>query len=197
MSAEEVTPDNQAEPPLPAALQRVSRNAQPVARALWELPAKDRANLFKAFNKAPPAEGTATRIDRAGGQMIRAEMNVWEGPLPSPEHLARYNEVSPGLADKIVAMAHDQQVHRFGLENRTVDGQLSQSKRGQWFALLLGLTAIAAATYLGMTDHPVVAGIIAGPTIIGFAATFIVGKYQERTSRQNKIQPPPNKPSGR
>jgi uncharacterized membrane protein len=121
---------------------------------------------------------------------------MWQGPLPPPEALARYNEISPGLAEKIVDMAKQQQTHRFGLENRTVDSQHSQSTRGQYFALILGLAAIGAATYLGLTDHPVVAGIIAGPTIIGFAAMFIAGKIQERASREAKAPRAPQPARG-
>ena len=193
MSSEGVKPEGSPEPEsqTPFQLQGVPKTAQPIARAIQDLSSKDRASLFKAFNKPPPGE--VTRIEREGGTNRSATMSVraemWEGPLPSPEALGRYNQVAPGLAEKIVTMAQDQQRHRFGLENRTVNGQLSQSARGQYFALFLGLVAIGASTYLGLTDHPVVASVIAGPTILGFAATFIAGKIQEGASRKAKAPP--------
>jgi uncharacterized membrane protein len=182
----------ETEQQFPAQMQGVPKNAQSIANAIRALPSKERASLFKAFNKPLPSERKTTHMERDNGAnrsaMMRVSAEMWEGPLPSPGALARYNEISPGLAEKIVNMAQDQQAHRFGLENRTVDSQLSQSKRGQYFALTLGLVAIGAATYLGLTDHAIVAGIIAGPTIIGFAAMFIVGKIQEGTSRKIKAQ---------
>lgn len=65
--------------------------------------------------------------------VIRGEM--YSGPIPPPEALARYEEIQPGAADRIIKMAEKQQEHRMSLETKAIGGQIDQSKRGQifWF----------------------------------------------------------------
>lgn len=68
----------------------------------------------------------------------------FSGPLPPPAVLERYDEVLPGSAERILAMAENEQRHRHGYDNSL----LSLFTRGQWFAFVLGLAALSAGTYL-------------------------------------------------
>lgn len=40
-----------------------------------------------------------------------------QGPLPAPEDLHRYDELVPGAANRIIAMAEREQAHRMNLED--------------------------------------------------------------------------------
>ena len=42
----------------------------------------------------------------------------YSGPIPPPEYLAKYNEIHPGLAERIIIMAESESVHRRKIENR-------------------------------------------------------------------------------
>lgn len=66
--------------------------------------------------------------------VIRGEM--YSGPIPPPEALARYEEIQPGAADRIIKMAEKQQEHRMSLETKAIGGQIDQSKRGQIFGFI-------------------------------------------------------------
>ena len=50
--------------------------------------------------------------------IIRSEM--YSGPIPPPEALARYEEIQPGAADRILKMAEKQQEHRMALETKAI-----------------------------------------------------------------------------
>ncbi|WP_424946436.1 DUF2335 domain-containing protein [Candidatus Spongiihabitans sp.] len=63
------------------------------------------------------------------------------GPLPQPEDFAKYNQVMPGAADRILAMAEKEQKIR-------ADGQdkiLANDRRRINGATLLGIALIAVA----------------------------------------------------
>jgi uncharacterized membrane protein len=62
----------------------------------------------------------------------------FSGPLPPPEILAKFNEVVPGAADRLIAMAERQSAHREALETAVVQGGLESQKRGSWFGFLGG-----------------------------------------------------------
>lgn len=110
----------------------------------------------------------------------------WGGPLPTPEALKEYNAVIPGCAERIVKMAENQSAHRIGLENKVIDSQLSESKRGQYIGLVVALVCIGAAIWLALAGHDPVAGILAGGTVIGLVTVFVVGKKEQKRDLERK-----------
>ena len=101
-------------------------------------------------------------IDKKDKEKIIAyiQKEEFRGPLPHPELLRQYNEVSPGFADKIMHMAMQEQNHRHELESRIVkseislnDGQLDiisasikMKKRLQLFSFLLTFFLVIVGT---------------------------------------------------
>lgn len=68
----------------------------------------------------------------------------FSGPVPHPDDLARYDEILPGAADRIFAMAKKEQAHRHFKERKT----LEISSRGQWFGFILGIVILAVGGWL-------------------------------------------------
>lgn len=162
---------------LPAPLRgKIPASARPVAEELLKLNTRDRAQLFRAFNKPAPGGAIATMV----------QMTSWQGPLPPASELEHYNRVCPGGAERIIAMAERQAEHRMQLENHVAREQMRQSGRGQIFALVIGLTGVLAAAFVGALGHTAVAIAIATGSLGTLAVTFLVGKRQERQSRQSK-----------
>lgn len=48
------------------------------------------------------------------------QVHAWQGPLPAPEDLKRYDIIVPGAADRILSMAEEEMKHRHSKENRTL-----------------------------------------------------------------------------
>lgn len=92
--------------------------------------------------------------------IIRGEM--YSGPIPPPEALARYEEIQRGAADRILKMAEKQQEHRMALETKAIGGQVDQSKRGQIFGFIAIFLCIGAAVFFAVVCN-----------MTKFAATFL------------------------
>jgi uncharacterized membrane protein len=108
------------------------------------------------------------------------------GPLPSPDFLKQYDLIIPGLAERIVKMAEDQQSHRLSLENKVISSQLDESKRGQFLGVTVATLCIIASFTLSLLGHEYVAGIIGGTTVIGLVTVFVLGKKEQRKDLQKK-----------
>jgi len=117
------------------------------------------------------------------------QQQQYSGPLPPPAALEHYERISPGLSDRIVRMAEAEAQHRRLLERHeqdflVADGEQDRKerKRGQVFALVIAVIALACSTGCAVYGATVVASIIGGTTIVGLVTAFIIGQRQ----------PPPN-----
>ncbi len=70
------------------------------------------------------------------------------GPLPPPTLLASYDQVAPGLADRIVTMAERQAAHRQTLESKLVEGSIFASKAGMACGLIVALAVLVTAGWI-------------------------------------------------
>jgi len=66
----------------------------------------------------------------------------WADPLPPADQIRAYEEVLPGSADRILAMAERQQEHRQNLERVTVDEAASRSRWGLRLGFVLAILVI-------------------------------------------------------
>lgn len=105
--------------------------------------------------------------------------------------LKEYDEVLPGLADRIVTTAETQSKHHIKLESRVTASNIWRGHVGQIFAFLIAIGGIIAGTYLIMQNRPSEGlAAILGP-IGGIAGVFIWGKRkqsQELASKSRTIQ---------
>ena len=112
-----------------------------------------------------------------------------QGPLPTPEDIALYNQHIPNGADRIMVMAEKQADCRREMERSIVTSQNSQSARGQLFGLLIGIFGIVAGAIVTLMGHDVVGGGIAGATVVSLVYAFITG---QRAQRQEPTMPQPS-----
>ena len=77
----------------------------------------------------------------------------FSGPLPPPAALAKYEEIQPGAADRIISMAEKEQSHRIAAQTEGSKRGFSLLSRGQFFGFITALLAIGAgimAIYKGL-----------------------------------------------
>lgn len=98
------------------------------------------------------------------------------GPLPAPEVLGKYDEILPGAAQRIILMAEKEQASAIDSRNYAIREIASETRRGQWLAFLVALSAFATAAALGFWGHPFAASVVGGLPVVGLVATFIVGR---------------------
>jgi uncharacterized membrane protein len=147
------------------------------------IPVKSRIALTNAISALPERLVTITH-----------QFEATSGPLPSPADLKRYDEVIPGAAAVLLEMAKEEAAHRRNQEHDGLGVAIRDQKAyrrselfGQICALVLSLSLISGAVYLGVNGHPVVASIL-GPTgILGPIAAFIGGRAYLEKAKQLEL----------
>jgi uncharacterized membrane protein len=140
-----------------------------------------------------PLENPPTRqalIDEAVRSVVRSESRseTFAGPLPPPEALARYNEILPGLAERIVAMAERQSQHRQGLEKTVIDGRTRNESMGQWFAFILAALVLGGSISLIFVGKPIEGLIALTAEIAGLSYVFVYGRKRQENELAQKRQ---------
>lgn len=95
---------------------------------------------------APRAEILANQESHTIQAAVQAE--YFSGPIPPPNLLARYNEIVPNGAERILAMAERQSKHRESLEAQVVAGNVSSQSRGSLYAFIIALVAVSGGIFL-------------------------------------------------
>jgi uncharacterized membrane protein len=110
-----------------------------------ELPASETGQALEKPNGAP-LEGVV--VNPQTGQQIgqvsitMEQSSYWSAPLPAPETLAAFNQVLPGLAERIVTRFETEASHREELEVKMVEAAIGNQSRGQVFAFIVVMTVI-------------------------------------------------------
>jgi uncharacterized membrane protein len=60
----------------------------------------------------------------------------YQGPIPDPDSLARYEQIQPGFAERIMQMAETEAIHRRSNENKIIRGNVRMATMGIVFAFL-------------------------------------------------------------
>ena len=123
-----------------------------------------------------------------GGAERRVEINHSEfsGPLPHPAILAKYDEIVPGSADRIIKMAENQSIHRRDMEKMVIKSDIINSKLGLVFGLIIGLAAFYLSYKLAELKLPWLAGIIGVGYVVSLVGTFIYGSQGRRRELKEK-----------
>ena len=116
-------------------------------------------------NLQPVLQDLAARIEQGEDladirTLLLSVRRRWSGPLPSPEHLAEYEAVLRGLADRIVSMWERQQAHRMQMESsgmeinrKIVIADIIQSNVSTVFGFIFAMAFLAAGVWLISNGH--------------------------------------------
>jgi uncharacterized membrane protein len=124
-------------------------------------------------------------------RQVSVQLESFSGPLPPPQVLSDYERIVPGSAAKILNMAVGQSEHRKSLEAKVIDSNITNSRLGLYFGLVIGLVGIIAGTYLGLYDKQIAGGVIGGGSLVSLVGVFIYGSQQrqkERSGREKELQ---------
>lgn len=110
----------------------------------------------------------------------------FQGPVPPPGMLLQYNEVVPGLANRLVELTEKEQAHR----HKWMDGNLGLKsgmvKRGQWMAFTLSLLILLMAFFFANKGNTTFAGILVAVDLIGLASVFIAGRADGKEKKDSQ-----------
>jgi uncharacterized membrane protein len=121
-------------------------------------------------------------------QIIQFSQQSFSGPLPAPEHLREYEEIVPGLANRLVVAWEKQSDHRQGLETTVVHGNVRAQTRGAYLGFIIALVLVSAGVWLIRDGFVVPGTTIATTTAVSLAGVFVYGRREQRSEREAKRQ---------
>jgi uncharacterized membrane protein len=144
------------------------------------------AQTFNSIpNKVKPQ--VVTLFGKALGQpSLIAQVTQYSGPLPPSEELERYNQVVPGLADRLVTTFEKQASHRMELEKLVITNQVKEGNRGQIIGAILAILFLFGALWITHDGYPWVGGTIGGTTVVSLATLFVLGKKAQKQDLNKK-----------
>jgi len=110
----------------------------------------------------------------------------YEGPIPPPEMLEKYNQIVSGAADRILKMAEEQASHRQYLEKQVIKSDIRNSVFGIISALIISLTTLFIAFSAIKLNQQFAGAIISTLGISGLVTTFIYGTQSRRNERESR-----------
>jgi uncharacterized membrane protein len=115
------------------------------------------------------------------------QFTIQQGPIPPPEMLAAYERTHPGLAERLVAMAEAQSLHRQEMEKVSAkmvsDDAIAsrlERRRGQVIGGIVVIIAISAAVAVGVWGNGpwanAASAAIGGIPLVGLVLVFMTGR---------------------
>ncbi len=120
---------------------------------------------------------------------VQVQAAYFNGPLPPPDILAKYNDVLPGAADRIIAMAEKQAEHRQELEKIAVTSRAGDSRLGVVSGLIIGVVALLVGGYVIGKGHTISGILLGGGSIAGLVGVFVYGTRSSSAERIEKNRP--------
>ncbi len=130
-----------------------------------------------------PKDPTKTMSDNAGMVPHQVLGQIYQGPIPTPDVLKKYNVLLPGAADRILSMAEQEAAHRHKMEERALEiefedlkARARDSRWGQIFGFLIGFFTVVAGTYTVTLGYQWPGGFIGTSGVLGLVSVFVIGR---------------------
>ena len=107
------------------------------------------------------------------------KVSTYSGPLPPPNVLARYDQVVPGAAERILQMAERNQSHQIAIESGALEASKRDTRTGQILALIVTLMALILAAFVVSQGSPWVGGLIGVSAVGTLALAFLKGNSKD------------------
>jgi len=140
--------------------------------------------MSSKVSKPPRPAQTVQKVSLA-----QSQTSLFIGPLPAPDVLERYEQASPGLAERILLMAEREQQERLANNKAIIEAQHRAARaanhnivRGQVFALSSVLLVCCLCGYFAWLGNVEAASSAAKWIIVSLAGVFISGNVVFRRS---------------
>ena len=101
----------------------------------------------------------------------------FQGPVPPPSMLKKYDQLMPGLANRLVELTEKEQAHR----HKTVADTIDIARDGQTKAFWLAILIIFVAAVFGVMGETVLAGALVSIDLVALVTAFIAVSYTHLT----------------
>lgn len=115
---------------------------------------------------------------------------AYTGLVPHPSHLAEFEKILPGSADRFFRLVEDEQRARIGFITSELHILDNGQKRGQRFTLVVSLASVVGVVVCAAFHEPWAAGTLAVSGLASFALAMVWGRTTKeqnasKTEKQN------------
>jgi len=119
--------------------------------------------------------------------------------MPHPAILNQYNQIIPGTAERILAMAEKNSAHKREMNAGVLAAEIDvdkrrheEVKRGQAYDGVVVFLSFGVAALALLLGSPVTAGIYGGSTVVALAVVFVTGRESKhKPEHQKQVQETP------
>ena len=94
------------------------------------------------------------------------------GPLPAPEDLAAYGQISPDLIVRIVAASEDERAHRHLMDVQ----QSRRASMGLAAGFIVAVLFLLVSAWLIYNDHDIAGTVLGSFDLVALTAVFVLGR---------------------
>ena len=128
---------------------------------------------------------------------VRSYLRSYEGPLPSPEAFASYEQTAPGAANRILQLAEDEAQHRRSedqadgehirmLQDFEAKQDAKRQNQGLISGGIMGTVITVAAIVIALLGDTIAATVIITSTVGSVTGIYVLGS---RWQRQDQAPP--------
>ncbi|HLA26326.1 MAG TPA: DUF2335 domain-containing protein [Syntrophales bacterium] len=111
-------------------------------------------------------------------------VTAFQGPLPPPELMEKYNQMVPGAAERIIVLFESQVQHRQSLEKAVIQSDVRDSRLGLYLGFFVSVVAIIGGVICVLSGYTTTGGIIAAIPVPVLAGVFVYGSSNRRLERE-------------
>ena len=116
----------------------------------------------------------------------RATVTAFQGPLPPPELMERYNQIVPGAAERILGLFESQVQHRQALEKAVIQSDVGDSRLGLYLGFFVSVVVVIGGVICVLSGYTATGGIIAAIPVPVLAGVFVYGSSNRRREREGR-----------
>lgn len=109
-------------------------------------------------------------------KVIATIQEHYSGPLPQPADLEKYDQIVPGAAERILAMAEKEQADRHKESERQSHLMCALSLRGQWIGFFLAILFTGVSVFFAINGFEKLSALFGTPLIIWVCSIFVLHK---------------------
>ena len=118
---------------------------------------------------------------------IISEQRTFSGPLPHPEDLAKYDQIVPGAADRIIKMAENEMRHRHRNEDKLTNGMIWTTVLSMIFAFFIAAALAGLSFFLAYRGYYAASASVAVGSIAAVVSAFLLkSKSKDRKENQQE-----------
>ena len=118
---------------------------------------------------------------------IERKLSIEARPIPSPDELAKYEAIKPGITNIILNTYEKQVEHRIEIEKLVIKQKTDSAKIGQTYAFIITLVVIVAGFILILFNKDIIGIVTVIGALVSLVSVFITGREKERKERVEKF----------